>query len=225
MRMKKFLLGTIFALVSFSLAIAQTPQGSGQVGTLGVQNANAVVITGGSINGTTIGLSVPAAGGFTAINVGQSALSTIGDPTVLAGRTINTLIVGTDTAAGQTMAIRKSVNTAAGPGISFAKSRGTQASPLVIVTGDTVGSYGALGFDGTNYSFAGQISFASEGTISTGIVPGNISLQTTNSGGTVTTALKIDSSQRLITTTMPTTCTAQPTGTLAALAGVVNLCP
>jgi hypothetical protein len=43
---------------------------------MAVQNANSVAITGGSINGTTIGNSVPASGAFTTLtaNSGSTVL-------------------------------------------------------------------------------------------------------------------------------------------------------
>jgi hypothetical protein len=47
---------------------AGTVQDGGTIGTLATQNANAVAITGGAINGTSIGGTTPAAGSFTAFS-------------------------------------------------------------------------------------------------------------------------------------------------------------
>lgn len=63
------------AQVKASLAIA-TGDVSG-LGTIATQNANAVDITGGTINGTTLGATTPAAGTFTTVTI-QSA----SDPSV-----------------------------------------------------------------------------------------------------------------------------------------------
>lgn len=56
------------------------------LGTMSTQNANAVAITGGSINGTTIGASVAAAANFTTVGISQYELfSAITAPSYAAG--------------------------------------------------------------------------------------------------------------------------------------------
>jgi hypothetical protein len=57
--------GQLTALSEANIAIANT-QVSG-LGTMSTQNANSVAVTGGSINGTTIGASTPSTGAFTSV--------------------------------------------------------------------------------------------------------------------------------------------------------------
>jgi hypothetical protein len=54
---------------------------AGSLGTLSSQNANAVAITGGAINGTTIGATTPSTGAFTTLNA--SAVTTLGETTAV----------------------------------------------------------------------------------------------------------------------------------------------
>lgn len=60
---------------------------SASVGTIAGQNADAVVITGGAINGTPIGATAPSTGSFTSAIVGGSSISGVGTTagTVAAG--------------------------------------------------------------------------------------------------------------------------------------------
>jgi hypothetical protein len=66
--------GRLTALADTNIAIANT-QVSG-LGTMSTQNATAVAITGGTINGTTVGASTPAAGTFTALATTTGTVST-----------------------------------------------------------------------------------------------------------------------------------------------------
>ena len=66
--------GRLTALADTNIAIANT-QVSG-LGTMSTQNASAVAVTGGTINGTTVGASTPAAGTFTAIATTTGTVST-----------------------------------------------------------------------------------------------------------------------------------------------------
>jgi hypothetical protein len=62
---------------SASAAPAWDTLASGDItglGTMAVQNANSVAITGGSINGTTIGNSVPASGAFTTLTANSGSV-------------------------------------------------------------------------------------------------------------------------------------------------------
>lgn len=78
------------------------PPGGG-LGTMSTQNANAVAITGGTINGTPIGGTTPAAGAFTTLaKNGSSVLNLGGTPTATcntagAGSGCTRSITGTDT--------------------------------------------------------------------------------------------------------------------------------
>jgi len=66
--------GRLTALAATPIAIANT-QVSG-LGTMSTQNASAVAITGGTINGTTVGASTPAAGTFTALATTTGTVTT-----------------------------------------------------------------------------------------------------------------------------------------------------
>ena len=66
--------GRLTALADTNIAIANT-QISG-LGTMSTQNASAVAVTGGTINGTTVGASTPAAGTFTALATTTGTVST-----------------------------------------------------------------------------------------------------------------------------------------------------
>lgn len=65
--------GQLTSLSESAIAIANT-QVSG-LGSLSTQNANNVAITGGNINGTTIGGSTPAAGSFTSVTATSGTVS------------------------------------------------------------------------------------------------------------------------------------------------------
>ena len=54
---------------------------AGALGTMSTQNANTVAITGGAINGTTIGATTPSTGAFTTLNA--SAVTTLGETTTV----------------------------------------------------------------------------------------------------------------------------------------------
>jgi hypothetical protein len=66
--------GRLTALADTNIAIANT-QVSG-LGTMSTQNASAVAVTGGTINGTTVGASTPAAGTFTALATNTGTVTT-----------------------------------------------------------------------------------------------------------------------------------------------------
>jgi hypothetical protein len=65
----------------------------------------------------------------------------------------------------------------------------------VITTGDVLGNWTAAGHDGTSYTDAADIRILSTGTISTGIVAGQVIVRTANTSGTLTQALLIDKDQ------------------------------
>ena len=66
--------GQLTAMAATPIAVANT-QVSG-LGTMSTQNANAVAITGGTINGATVGASTPAAGTFTALATTTGTVTT-----------------------------------------------------------------------------------------------------------------------------------------------------
>lgn len=82
-----------------------------------------------------------------------------------------------------------------GSRITQRKSRGTPGSATTIVTGDTLASWTASGYDGTAFVDSAKVLTASTGTISTGIVPSTMSLQTMTAAGALTTGLSISATQ------------------------------
>lgn len=80
--------------------------------------------------------------------------------------------------------------------LDFRKSRSTTIGTFVTtVNGDQLGAISAYGDDGAAFSQASRILFKASGAVSSGIVPGQIQFQTTNTSGTLTTALTISNAQ------------------------------
>jgi hypothetical protein len=74
-------------------------------------------------------------------------------------------------------------------------SSGTTASPTAVVSGRGLGRNEWFGFDGASYITAAAIVVAVDGTVSTGVMPGRIVLQTAStSGGGPVERVRIDSS-------------------------------
>lgn len=65
----------------------------------------------------------------------------------------------------------------------------------IITTGDVLGNWTSAGHDGTQYTDAADIRMISAGTISTGIIPGQLSFRTATTAGTLTQAFLIDQTQ------------------------------
>jgi hypothetical protein len=86
---------------------------SAGLGTMSVQDADTVAITGGSINGTTIGATTASSGAFTTITASSTAtLNTLASSgATLTGGTIDGMVIGgTTTAAGSFTAVTASGN-------------------------------------------------------------------------------------------------------------------
>lgn len=110
-------------------------------------------------------------------------------PTVsidLDGRVFTFLTSHNDTSAG------------ASSTLDFLRSRGTTASRTIINSGDSLGKFFALGWDGSTYQNAAGIEFKSAGTPGAGDMPGQILFQTTPDGSaTLATAMTINSDQNI----------------------------
>lgn len=88
---------------------------------------------------------------------------------------------------------------ASSPRILLGKSRGATIGAMDVVTlNDGIGTFSFQGSDGTNFIAATQFTGAVDGTVSTGIVPGRSVVSTANSAGTLTEAMRWDSSQRVL---------------------------
>jgi hypothetical protein len=62
------------------------------------------------------------------------------------------------------------------------KSRGTRAAPTIIVNGDTISRFVAMGYDGANYIGSAEISFEAIGVVAAGSVPQGIIFRTGTTG-------------------------------------------
>ena len=86
---------------------------------------------------------------------------------------------------------------ASGGGITTKRAKGTQASPTAVANTDYVGGFYLSGYDGASFIQSASIRGTVDGTVSTGVVPGKLSIYTANSSGTGTLALSIGSDQKL----------------------------
>lgn len=84
-----------------------------------------------------------------------------------------------------------------GSRITMRTAGGTFASPTAIATARPIASWTAAGHDGTSFVEDAKILCTSAGTISTGIIPATMALQTMNASGTLTTGLLIDQAQHI----------------------------
>ena len=86
-------------------------------------------------------------------------------------------------------------NTAAeSAGFNCAKYRGTAASPSAVQSGDRLGLYTVLGYDGSARQASSAILFSCDGAVSSGVMPGAIEFQTGTSSAGRTARLTISSS-------------------------------
>jgi hypothetical protein len=76
----------------------------------------------------------------------------------------------------------------------FTRARGTLNIPSAVQSGDALGGVIGAGFDGTGNMTGAGIFFATDGAVSTGVVPASISLATGTNSGTRTEALGLASS-------------------------------
>lgn len=130
---------------------------------------NLFLSAGGFISGSATGPQASAAGTIQAVGVSASG-------NVIAASYINT--------AGSS------------PSFWCYKSRSTTVGSFTAVqTGDTLGRWLIFGDDGTQFKAAGQMVWQAESTISTGVVPGYLTVQTANASGILTTAFTVDQNQ------------------------------
>jgi DNA-binding transcriptional MerR regulator len=88
--------------------------------------------------------------------------------------------------------------------LAFTRSRNTLASPTTVASGDALGGIQFQGYEGTARVAAVTIASLVDGTVSTGIIPGRLTISTVDTGGVSREAVRIDSSQNVgIGTTSP----------------------
>jgi hypothetical protein len=186
-----------YALVGQTMNIGTT--------TVAINRASgALVLTGiTSIDGTAANASqlltgtwaIPGTIGSTTPNTGLFTTMGIGTGIVTPATVLQTV----DTITSSPRGIMSSqYNTGThGAQINLRKARNTFASPVIIVSGDSLGQLVASGYDGTNYKEMGSIIFGTEGTIGINRIPTNIQFWTGTNATTsvLTQAGIIDSSQ------------------------------
>jgi len=95
--------------------------------------------------------------------------------------------------------INCSQNDVVGPAMVFERSRDSSGTPVSVNSGDEIMGMFFFGYDSANSSqTAAAIQVTAEGTIGSGIVPGKMELFTSNSAGTATQALTLNSKQESI---------------------------
>ncbi len=182
-------------------------------------SGNSVNAAAGTLTGTTLAsnvvnsslntfgsamiLGTPASGTLTNCTIPASAIT----GTTLASNVVNSSLtsVGTLTSLGISGSVTLTSNTSqsitdtvAGggwPQYFMRAAGGTIASPSTVGSSTILGQIIGSGHDGGAYRQAGYILFTSNGTVSSGIVPGAITFHTYNASGVDTLALTIDSSQ------------------------------
>ena len=116
----------------------------------------------------------------------------------------NVLIGGTTTTGNSALEIfsdgslGQTIRGAGGAGgrILLQRLNGTNAAPTTVAANNVLGQILVGGYSGAAYTNSAAINFSAEGTISAGVVPGNIAFTTANSAGTLTERMKIDSNGR-----------------------------
>lgn len=115
----------------------------------------------------------------------------------IGGTTYGTkLSIHNATATEAHMELHAASNTAAFGGILYAsRSRGTFGTPLIVQDGDNIYDQYSVGYDGTDYAIATSIEHEVDGTPAANVIPGRILFRTATAAGTLTTAMRITSSQ------------------------------
>lgn len=193
----------------------------GQTNTYNILDNTSSTISGGTINGTVIGGTTPAAGSFTAVK----------STSILNGGT--SLTTGGPVATTPVLQVNGLTNSASSIGLMNWSSTNGRVSAVqflrsdsnVIGTHGIVGSAEALGYlswggdDGTSFIEAARIQVDVNGTPSAGVMPGTITIQTTPSGsGTPVTRLTIGQSGAITMPSLASSSAAQ-TGTVCWTTG------
>ncbi len=123
--------------------------------------------------------------------INASAVS--GNASGLTGVTSTGPILGLATTASPVMlslTLNQSIDNS-GSVLSVRRSRGTFDSPTTVLTNDIINTFAGIAHDGTSYVGATSIVSRATGTISTGVIPGQLEFNTANSSGTLTTRMSI----------------------------------
>jgi hypothetical protein len=109
--------------------------------------------------------------------------------------------------AGKEIMFTDGASNGAGAVIRYRKARGSISLPALVNSGDILGQFNFMGFDGTSFQNAGMILGVTEGTPSTNNMPGRIAFLTTPNGSTISVErMRINSAGFVgIGTTTPST--------------------
>jgi hypothetical protein len=145
----------------------------------------------GDVKGSVFGDDSAVLVDSVASTIAASAL--VGNAAGLTGVTSTGPIIGLGTGSAPVMlslTLNQSVDNS-GSVLSVRRSRGTFSAPTTVLTNDIINGFVGNAHDGTNYVGATSIVSRATGTISTGIVPGQLEFNTANSAGTLTTRMSI----------------------------------
>jgi hypothetical protein len=186
------------------------------LGTMAAQDANAVAITGGTINGTAIGGTTAAAGTFNALTVNGDA--------VISTSSVNAALRITQTGTGNAILVEDSANPDATPFVVNNAGQvlvGSTTSPFgsttiglfsntvdavppyqdffknragaVVASGDVLGRQRFFGYDGAAYLEAARIDAVVDTTPGLNDMPGSLRFYTMTDGTTtLTERMRID---------------------------------
>lgn len=93
---------------------------------------------------------------------------------------------------GQPIVIRQSFDTATANSMGITRSRGTPSAPTALQAGDDIFNIQASGYHGSGYVRSSAITFATNGPVSAGIMPGKIILRTAGLDGVLQSRVEID---------------------------------
>lgn len=162
--------------------------------------ANEVLVNGTSgspVTGTAITLTTPQAIGTS--NTPQFSGAIFGSATGSVANASGTVqAVGLSGGLGSYYAESYFNGSGSAPTYFCYKSRSTTVGSFTAVqAGDVIGRWVLEADDGTQFSTVGAFILQAVGTISSGIIPGAWSFQTTNASGVLSTGMTIDSGQNV----------------------------
>jgi hypothetical protein len=113
---------------------------------------------------------------------------------------LETLIAGSNNSSGTLLKLENSHDVQlSSQNISLSRSRNTYQSPAAVQSGDQIFRIIFEGHDGTNYIQSAQIRADVDenlGSVSTGVVPGNLQFWTMGTGGSLERRLEIDAGSK-----------------------------
>jgi len=160
-----------------------------------------VAITGGTIDGTTIGGTTPAAGDFTTLSATstselQDDVSFGASQSLVSGNGFEYIFNHPSSdSTRNTVALLNTSNSTQPGRFRFVKSRGAGSSNVTVADGDNIWNIQGYGDDGTSIRYTGSIDMVVSGTPSTGAVPSKMLFSTATTAGTVTTGIEISNTQ------------------------------